>query len=126
MRYIGDYELQPLNTAQQSFYHKATVEMWDAGRDGMGYVLKSYGTTVCQVRPITAIGTCPAIYDVSVDMDVLSATTLRHVKEFLSQTDAAVFRGIHLDWLRDNVYGGKTVDNGDVTRYRNLYVMHKM
>lgn len=125
MRYVGSYELQPLNTAQQSSYRKATVEMWDAGRDGMGYALKSYGTTVCQVRPITAIGTSPAIYDVSVDMDALSATTLRHVKEFLAQTDA-VFRGIHLDWLRDNVYGGKTVDNGDVTRYRSLYVMHKM
>ena len=125
MRYIGTYELQPLNTAQQSFYHKAMVEMWDAGRDGMGYVLRSYGTTVCAVKPITSIGTYPAITDVAVNMDVLSATTLRHVKEFLSQTDT-VFRGIHLDWLRDKVHGGKTVDNGDVTRYRNLYVMHKM
>jgi hypothetical protein len=125
MRYVGSYELQPLNTAQQSFYHKAIVEMWDAGRDGMSYALKSYSTTVCAVKPITSIGTYPAIYDVAVNMDVLSATTLRHVKEFLAQTDS-VFRGIHLDWLRDKVYGGKTVDNGDVTRYRNLYVMHKM
>lgn len=125
MRYVGTYELQPLNTAQQSFYRKALVEMWDAGRDGMSYVLKSYGTTVCAVRPITAIGTCPVICDVAVDMDVLSATTLRHVKEFLAQTDA-VFRGVHLDWLRGKVYGGKTVDNGDATRFRSLYVMHKM
>jgi hypothetical protein len=125
MRYVGSYELQPLNTAQQSFYHKAIVEMWDAGCDGMGYVLRSYGTTVCAVRPITSIGTCPTICDVAVNMDVLSATTLRHVKEFLSQTDT-VFRGINLDWLRDKVYGEKAVDNGDVTRYRNLYVMHKM
>lgn len=125
MRYIGTYELQSLNTAQQSFHHKPMVEMWDAGRDGMGYVLKPYGTTVCAVKPITSIGTHPAIYDVAVNMDVLNATTLRHVKEFLSQTDT-VFRGIHLDWLRDKVNGEKTVDNGDVTRCRNLYVMHKM
>ena len=125
MRYIGAYELQPLNTAQQSFYHNAMVETWDAGRDGTSYVLKSYGTTVCAVKPITAIGTYPTIYDVAVNMNALSAATLRHVKEFLSQTDT-VFRGIHLDWLRDKVHGRKTVDNGDVTRYRNLYVMHKM
>lgn len=125
MRYIGSYELQPLNSAQQSFYRKAIVEMWDAGRDGMEYALRSYGTTVCAVKPITSIGTYPAIYDVAVNMDALSATTLRHVKEFLAQTDT-VFRGIHLDWLRDKVRGEKTVDNGDVTRYRNLYVMHKM
>lgn len=125
MRYIGSYELQALNTAQQSFYHKAIVETWDAGRDGMSYVLKSYGTTVCDVKPITPIGAYPAIYDVAVDMDALSATTLRHVKEFLAQTDD-VFRGIHLEWLRDKVYGEKTVDNGDTTRYRNLYVMHEM
>lgn len=125
MRYVGSYELRPLNSAQQSFCRKAMVEMWDAGRDGMGYALRSYDTTVCAVKPITPIGAYPAVYDVAVNMDVLSAATLRHVKEFLSQTDQ-VFRGIHLDWLRDRVYGEKTVDNGNVTRYRNLYVMHKM
>jgi hypothetical protein len=125
MRYIGSYELQSLNTAQQSFYRKAIVETWDAGRDGMRYALKSYGTTVCVVKPITSIGAYPAVYDVAVNMNALSATTLRHVKEFLAQTDS-VFRGIHLDWLRDKVYGEKTVDNGDTTHYRNLYIMHKM
>lgn len=125
MRYVGSYELQPLNSAQRSFHRTAMVEMWDAGRDGMGYVLKSYGATVCAVRPITPAGAYPAVYDVAVDMDALSAATLRHVKEFLAQTDA-VFRGIHLDWLRDKVCGEKTVDNDDVTRYRNLYAMHRM
>lgn len=125
MRYVGSYELQPLNTAQQSFHHKAMVEMWDAGRDGMSYVLKSYGTTVCQVKPITPAGACPAVYDVAIDMGPLKAATLRHVKEFLAQTDY-VFRGIHLDWLRDKVYKAKTVDNGDATRFRTLYAMHKM
>ena len=125
MRYVGSYELQSLNTAQQSFYHKAMVETWDTGDNGMEYVLKSYGTVVAKVTPITSTGTYPAVCDVAVNMDVLSATTLMHVKEFLAQTDD-VFRGIHLDWLRDKVYGGKTVDNGDVTRYRNLYAMHEM
>lgn len=125
MRYIGSYELQPLNSAQQPFYRKAIVEMWDAGRDGMGHVLKSYGTVVAKITPITSTGTHPAIHDVAVNMDALNATTLRHVKEFLAQTDD-VFRGIQLDWLRDKVYGEKTVDNDDVTRYRNLYVMHEM
>lgn len=125
MRYVGTYELQPLNSAQQSFYRKATVEMWDDGRNGMSYALKSYGTTVCVVKPITPIGTYPAVFDIAVNMDALSAATLRHVKEFLAQTDD-VFRGIHLDWLRDKVYGEKTVDNDDATRYRNLYAMHEM
>lgn len=125
MRYIGNYELQPLNTAQRSFHHNAMVEMWDAGRDGMGRTLRSHGATVCAVTPITPTGAHPTIYDVAVDMDALNATTLGHVKEFLSQTDA-VFRGIHLDWLRDKVRGEKTVDNGDATRCRSLFVMHGM
>lgn len=125
MRYVGTYELQSLNTAQQSFYRKAMVEMWDNEDNGMSYTLKSYGTVVAKVTPITSIGTCPAIYDIAVNMNALSATTLRHVKEFLAQTDD-VFRGIHLDWLRNKVYGEKTVDNGDITRYRSLYAMHEM
>lgn len=125
MRYVGGYELRPLNSSQQSFYSKAIVEMLDTGREGIVYSLMSYGTKVCTVKPITVTGTYPAVYDVSVSMDELSATTLRHVKEFLAQTDD-VFRGIHLDWLRDRVYGEKTVDNCDVTRFRNLYVMHEM
>lgn len=125
MRCIGSYELRSLNTAQQSFYRKAIVEQWDAGRSGMGYVLRSYGAAVCVVKPITAIGVYPAIYDVAIDMGALSATTLRHVKEFLAQTDAA-FRGIHLTWLRDKVCKEKAVDNGDITRFRKLYAMHEM
>ena len=124
MSYQGTSELQPLYDGRKSFYGKAFVERWDT-ENGMQLVLKSYGTTVCAVKPITSTGTYPAIYDVAVNMDVLSATTLRHVKEFLTQTDD-VFRGIRLDWLRDNVYGEKTVDNGDATRYRNLYIMHEM
>lgn len=125
MRYVGSHELQSLHAAQQSFHRKAMVETWDTERDGMAYVPKSYGTVVVRVTPITSTGTYPAIFDVAVDMGALSATALRHVKEFLAQTDD-VFRGIHLDWPRDKVRGEKTVDNGDVTRYRSLYVMHDM
>lgn len=124
MNYQGTFELQPLYDGRKSFYGKAFVERWGT-ENGTQLVLKSYGTVVAKVTPITSTGTYPAIYDVAVNMDVLSATTLRHVKEFLAQTDD-VFRGIHLEWLRDRVYGGKTVDNGDVTRCRGLYAMHEM
>lgn len=124
MNYKGTFELQPLYDGRKSFYGKAFVERWST-ENGMRYVLKSYDTVVAKVTPITSIGTHPTICEVAVNMDVLSATTLRHVKEFLAQTDD-VFRGIHLSWLRDKVHGEKTVDNGDATRYRNLYIMHKM
>ena len=124
MEYMGTFELQPLYDGRKSFYGKAFVERWSV-ENGMQYVLRSYGTTVCVVKPITSIGTYPAIYDVAVKMDVLSATTLRHVKEFLAQTDD-VFRGVHLDWLRDKVYGGNTVDNGGFARSRNLNVLHEI
>lgn len=124
MNYKGTFELQPLYDGRKSFYGKAFVERWDT-ENGMQLVLKSYGTVVAKVTPITSTGTHPAICDVAVNMDVLSATTLRHVKEFLAQTDD-VFRGIHLDWLRNKVYGERTVDNGEATRYRNLYAMHEI
>lgn len=124
MSYHGTFELQPLYDGRKSFYGKAFVERWGT-ENGTQLVLKSYDTVVAKVTPITSTGTYPAIYDMAVNMDVLSVTTLRHVKEFLAQTDD-VFRGIHLDWLRDKVYGEKTVDNGDATRCRNFYIMHEM
>lgn len=124
MNYHGTFELQPLYDGRKSFYGKAFVERWGT-ENGTQLVLRSYDTVVAKVTPITPIGTYPAIYDVAVNMDALSATTLRHVKEFLAQTDD-VFRGIHLDWLRDKVYGERTVDNDAVTRYRNLYAMHNI
>lgn len=124
MSYQGTIELQPLYDGRKSFYGKAFVERWGTDK-GTQLVLKSYGTVVAKVTPITSIGVYPTIYDVAVNMDVLSATTLRHVKEFLAQTDD-VFRGIHLEWLRDKVYGEKAVDNDDATRYRNLYAMHEI
>lgn len=124
MKYHGTFELQPLYDGRKSFYGKAFVERWST-ENGTQLVLKSYGTEVAKITPITSTGTYPTIYDVAVNMDELSATTLRHVKEFLAQADD-VFRGIHLDWLRDKVYDEKTIDNGDVTRYRNLYAMREM
>lgn len=124
MSYQGTFELQPLYDGRRSFYGKAFVDRWGTDK-GTQLVLKSYGTVVAKVTPITSIGVCPAVYDVAVDMNALSATTLRHVKEFLAQTDD-VFRGIHLDWLRDKVYGERAVDNGDITRFRSLYAMHEM
>lgn len=117
MRYVGSYELQPLNTARQSFYGKAIVEMWDAGHDGMGYVLKSYGTTVCTVKPITSINTYPEVVDLVVNVDALSATTLRHVKEFLAQTDD-VFEDVTLPWLRKTIKDGRPIDGR-----RKVYVL---
>lgn len=124
MNYKGTFELQPLHDGHESFYGKAFVERWGI-ENGMQLVLKSYGTVVAKVTPITSINTYPAAYDVAVNMNALSATTLRHVKEFLAQTDD-VFRGVHLEWLRDKVYGEKTVDNGETTRYRSLYAMHEI
>lgn len=122
MSYQGTFELQPIYDGRRSFYGKAFVERWSTDK-GTQLVLKSYGTVVAEVTPITSIGIYPAIYDVAVNMDVLSAMILPHVREFLAQTDD-VFRGIQLDWLRDKVNGERVVDNGDVTRYRNLYAMH--
>lgn len=124
MSYQGMFELQPLYDGRKSFYGKAFVERWGTDK-GCQLVLRSYGTVVAKVTPITSIGVYPAIFDVAVDMDELSATTLRHVKEFLAQADD-VFHGIHLEWLRSKVHGEEAVDNGDATRYRILYAMREM
>lgn len=124
MSYDGTFELQPPHDARESFHGKALVERWGT-ENGARYVLRSYGAVVAEVTPITSIGTHPSIYDVAVDMDAPGAATPRHVREFLAQTDD-VFRGVRLDWLRDKVHGGRTVDNDDATRRRNLYIMHEM
>lgn len=102
--YIGTFELQPLYDGRKSFYRKALVERWDTA-NGMIYVLRSYGTTVATVTPTSDWGVVPETYEVKVAMGLLSATTLRHVKEFLAQTDD-VFRGITLPWLRKAVKDG--------------------
>lgn len=106
--YIGSFELQPQYDGHKSFYGKAVVERWTYEK-GMFYVLRSYGTTVATVTPTSAWGVVPETYEVKVAMGLLSATTLRHVKEFLAQTDD-VFRGVTLPWLRKAIKDGRQID----------------
>lgn len=119
MNYQGTFELQPLYDGHKSFYGKALVERWDT-ENGMRYVLKSYGTVVAQVTPISAYDTVPDVFRVEVGMEYLSYTTLRHVKEFLAQTDDA-FRGITLPWLRKAIKDGHPIDGG-----RKVYVLKEL
>lgn len=123
--YIGMSELQPLYDGHKSFYGKAVVELWTYEK-GIFYVLRSYGTTVATVTPTSACGAVPETYEVKVAMGLLSATTLRHVKEFLAQTDD-VFRGITLDWLRKAVKDGRQI-NGAVREpiCRKVFVVGKL
>lgn len=107
MNYQGTFELQPLYDGHQSFYGKACVERWST-ENGMGYVLKSYGTVVARVTPTYADNEAET-YDVEIGMEYLSHTTLRHVKEFLAQTDV-VFHGITLPWLRKAIRDGRPID----------------
>lgn len=107
-KYIGTFELRPQYDGHKSFYGKAVVEQWTY-EQGMFYVLRSYGHTVATVTPISDWGAVPETYEVKVAMGLLSATTLRHVKEFLAQTDD-VFLGITLPWLRKAVKGGQHID----------------
>lgn len=106
--YIGAFELKPQHDGHKSFYGKAVVEQWTYEK-GMFYVLKSYGHAVATVTPISDWGAVPETYEVKVAMGLLSATTLRHVKEFLAQTDD-VFRDVTLPWLRKAVKDGQQVD----------------
>nr|DAZ79735.1 MAG TPA: hypothetical protein [Caudoviricetes sp.] len=108
--YQGTYELQALYDSHQSFYGKAFVERWGTER-GMQWVLESYGTTVATVTPISAPDADTEAYEVRIGMQYLSATTLRHVKEFLAQTDD-VFKGITLPWLRKAIKDGEPIESG--------------
>lgn len=116
--YIGTFEMQPPHDSHQSFYGKALVERRDT-EHGMKYVLKSHGTVVAVVTPLGETGKDAEAYRVEIGMGYLSATTLRHVKEFLAQTDD-VFKGITPAWLRKAVKGGNPVD-GVGTAWRKVY-----
>lgn len=105
--YLGTFEMQPLYDRHESFYGKAFVERWNT-EHGTQYVLKSYGTVVARVTPTYADSEAET-YDVEIGLEYLSATTLRHVKEFLAQTDV-VFRGITLAWLRKAIKDGRPID----------------
>lgn len=121
--YRGMFELQPLYDGHKSFYGKAFVERWDT-ENGMRYVLKSYGTVVAQVTPISAWDTKREVFRVEVGMEYLSYTTLRHVKEFLAQTDDA-FRGITLPWLRKAIKDGREIEGAE-SAWRKVYVLKEL
>lgn len=123
MNYNGTFELQPLYDGHQSFYGKAFVERWDT-ENGTRYVLKSYGTVVAQVTPISACDTVPDVLRVEIGMRHLSATTLRHVKEFLAQTDDT-FKGITLPWLRKAIKDGSPIEGAEST-WRKVYVLKEL
>lgn len=122
MNYLGTFEMQPLYDGHKSFYGKALVERWDT-ENGMRYVLKSYGTVVAKVTPTYADDEVET-YDVEIGVGYLSATTLRHVKEFLAQTDV-VFRGITLPWLRKAIKDGRPIDGLESMRSR-MYTVKAM
>lgn len=121
--YLGMFELQPLYDARKSFYGKAFVERYDT-ENGMQYVLKSYGTVVAKVTPTNACDTVQEVFRVEVDMKHLSATTLRHVKEFLAQTDD-VFKGITLQWLRKAIKDGHEIEGAE-SAWRKTYVLKEL
>lgn len=120
--YLGMFELTPLFDGRKSFYGKAFVERWNT-ENGMRYVLKSYGTVVAMVAPTYADDEVET-YDVKIGMEYLSVTTLRHVKEFLAQTDD-VFGGITLPWLRKAIKDGNPIDGAE-SAWRKVYVLKEL
>ena len=121
--YRGMFELTPLYDGHESFHGKAFVERYDT-ENGMRYVLKSYGTEVAKVTPTDACDTVREVFRVEVGMEHLSATTLRHVKEFLAQTDD-VFKGITLPWLRKAIKDGRSID-GAGSAWRKAYILKEL
>ena len=123
MKYLGTFELQPLYDTHQSFYGKAFVERY-AGAAGTKLVLKSYGTVVATITPSDETDKDTESYRIEIGMRYLSATTLRHVKEFLAQTDD-VFKGITLPWLRKAIKAGRPVE-GETYAYRKVYTLNEL
>nr|DAF95190.1 MAG TPA: hypothetical protein [Siphoviridae sp. ctICF6] len=122
MKYQGTFELQPLYDSHQSFYGKAFVERY-ATNGGTKLVLKSYDTTVAAVSPVGEDhGT--EVYRVEIAMRYLSATTLRHVKEFLAQADDA-FKGITLPWMRKAIESGRQIE-GAGSAWRKVYTLDEL
>lgn len=74
---MRSYELKPQYDGRKSFYGKAVVE-----DDGASITLYSYGTPVCTVDTVGDLG--EPMFCLHDKWDY-SATTLRHVKEFLRQ-----------------------------------------
>lgn len=123
MSYQGMFELQPLYDRHQSFYGKASVERWSTG-NGTQLVLRSYGTVAAKVTPVGGSDAEREVFRVEIGMEHLSATTLRHVKEFLAQADD-VFKGITLAWLRKAVKSGDPVEGAEAA-WRKVYVLNEL
>lgn len=123
MKYLGMFELQPLYDSHQSFYGKAFVERY-AASGGTRLVLKSYGTIVAVVTPVGMTDGDTEVYCVEIALRYLSATTLRHVKEFLAQTDE-VFKGITLPWLRKAIKDGRQIE-GEGYVCRKVYTLNEL
>ena len=122
MEYLGTFELQPVCDGRKSFYGKAFVERWNT-ENGMRYVLMSYGTTVATVEAVGARDVEHEMFEVRIGMKYLSATTLRHVKEFLAQIDGT-FKGVSLGWIRKAIKDGRTIDGDTVgPTCRRTYVL---
>lgn len=66
-------ELETMYDKRQSFYHKAMVNKYDNGDAD----LYSYGTPVAWIRGNTLT--------ITTDEEYLTATTVRHIKEFALQ-----------------------------------------
>lgn len=148
MEYQGTFELQPVYDGHKSFYGKAYVERWNA-KNGIRYVLMSYGTTVATVKavsapdvehdalscgvgmgclsetvnPVSARDVKHEMYEIRIGMKYLSATTLRHVKEFLAQIDGT-FKGVTLGWIRKAIKDGQPIEGDTVEPIcRRTYVL---
>lgn len=68
-------ELQPIHSSQKSFYGKARVEHLENGHKA----LYSYSTKVCELDNNNNI----------IDIGYYSATTSRHINDFLQQNGLA-------------------------------------
>ena len=96
------YELTPKFDSHKSFYGKAIVENQT---DGYAYVLKSYGVKVAAIE----YGTGTAV--LFPDWDY-SATTLRHVKEFIRQHG-------HAKMTKQEIVKSGKVVNGNIVLERH-------
>ena len=123
MKYLGTFELQPLYDSHQSFHGKAYVERHETD-EGVRLVLRSYGEPAAAVTPVGMTDADTEAYHVDIDLRHMSATTLRHVKEFLAQTDDA-FKGVTLPWLRKAVKDGRRID-GVGSAWRKVYVLNEL
>lgn len=123
MKYQGTFELQPLYDGHKSFYGKAFVERWTTN-GGTKLVLRSYDTIVAVISPAGEEADGTEAHCVEIAMRYLSATTLRHVKEFLAQADDA-FKGVTLAWLRKAIKSGRQIE-GEGSAWRKVYVLNEL